>query len=419
MLQLTYRKDDEILARKESNKNYFTVTPGEMIRLFIDMYKGDFTKQPTKMLWGQPGVGKSQAVQQLAKRLEAETDKKVEVHLVSLLLMNPIDLRGIPSKAVDENGKEVTRWLQPEIFQMDDSPEKIHILFLDEISAAVPSVQAAAYQIALDKRIGEFNLPKNCFVLCAGNRVTDKAVAYTMPKPLANRMTHFEVVSNIDDWKTWAYQNSIESLIIGYLDSQPDDLNDFNSDNDDVAFATPRSWEMVDTYCKTVGLENLLKDVNIAEKNKDHDSVAHRKMNSLFKLIAGSVGMGIALKFRTYLKVYRFLPKFEDIASGKVTTVDKAFADRLDILHALSAMIASRVTEYSQKGKGTWARKEAQIKAERFLTNIGVYISSLPNTEFKAWVMQDIFSGIEPDFKRLLVQNAAFGNSLDAVAKYI
>ena len=69
------------MAKKESNKNYFTVTPGEMIRLFIDMYKGDFSKQPTKMLWGQPGVGKSQAVQQLARKLEAETENKLKESL--------------------------------------------------------------------------------------------------------------------------------------------------------------------------------------------------------------------------------------------------------------------------------------------------------------------------------------------------
>ena len=142
------------MAKHTENKNYFTVTPGEMINLFTELYKGDFSRQPTKMLWGQPGVGKSQAIRQLASVLEETTGKKVEVHLVSLLLMNPIDLRGIPSKAKDDNDNEVTRWLQPEIFQMDPSEKKIHILFLDEISAAPPSVQAAAYQIALDKRIG-------------------------------------------------------------------------------------------------------------------------------------------------------------------------------------------------------------------------------------------------------------------------
>jgi hypothetical protein len=407
--------------KRESNKNYFTVTPGEVIRLFVDMYKGDFASQPTKMLWGQPGVGKSQAIHQLAEKLEEATKKKVEVHLVSLLLMNPIDLRGIPSKAVNEAGKEVTRWIQPEIFQMDPSPDKIHILFLDEISAAVPSVQAAAYQIALEKRIGEFYLPDNCFVICAGNRVTDKAVAYTMPKPLANRMTHFEVVSDIADWKVWAYQHNVDPLIIGYLDSQPDDLNEFNSDNDDVAFATPRSWEMVDTYCKAAGLRELLDEKAMLMKSKafNPDHPVSTKLNSLFKMIAGSIGMGIALKFKTYLDVYRLLPNFDDIAEGRVREVDKGLKNRMDVIHALSAMISSRVTKYSYDVKPFMKKKETQIKVNKFLTNVGRYISSLPNTEFKAWVTTDMFASVDPDFKPYIMQNEAFIESYDAVADVI
>lgn len=407
--------------RKESNTNYFTVTPGEVIKLFVDMYKGDFASQPTKMLWGQPGVGKSQAIHQLAEKLEEATKKKVEVHLVSLLLMNPIDLRGIPSKAVNEAGKEVTRWLQPEIFQMDPSPDKIHILFLDEISAAVPSVQAAAYQIALEKRIGEFYLPDNCFVICAGNRVTDKAVAYTMPKPLANRMTHFEVVSDIADWKTWAYQHDIDPLIIGYLDSQPNDLNEFNSDNDDVAFATPRSWEMVNVYCKAANLRELLDEKASLMKKKAFNSEhpTSVKLSSLFKMIAGSVGMGISMKFKTYLDVYRLLPSFDDIAEGRVKEVDKGLTNRPDVIHALSAMIAAKVTKYSYDVKGHMKNKNTRIETEKLLNNVGRYISTLPNTEFKAWVTSDIFSGVDPDFKPYIMQSDAFIDSYDAVADAI
>ena len=406
------------MAKNTENKNYFAITPGEMIETFREMYRGNFTNQPTKMLWGQPGVGKSQAVKQLANELEKVTGKEVKVHIVSLLLMNPIDLRGIPSKGEDKDGNLVTKWLIPEIFQMNPDPDVINILFLDEISAAVPSVQAAAYQIALDKRIGEFRLPQNCFVICAGNRVTDKAVVYTMPKPLANRMTHYEIIPNIDDWKKWAFTQGIESLIIGYLDSNPDDLNNFDSNNDDVAYATPRSWEMVDKYVKTMDLTTILKEVNAAERQKINDSQAHKKLNILFKSIAGSVGMGIALKFRTYLKVYRYLPSWDDIITGKIKKVDPSFKDRLDILHALSAMIASRLTDYSQS-LDSLAKKAVKEKANAYLTNIGRYISSLPNTEFKAWVISDIYSGVKGDFKMMLQNNEAFMESTQAVAEFI
>ncbi|MBR2056459.1 MAG: AAA family ATPase [Clostridia bacterium] len=134
---------------------------------------------PSVMMWGPPGVGKSQAVRQIAKIIERETNKDVSITDVRLLLFNPIDLRGIPTANAD---KTLAIWLKPQIFQMDENKDKINILFLDEISAAPQSVQAAAYQITLDRVVGEHKLPDNCIVIAAGNRVTDKSVSFKMPK---------------------------------------------------------------------------------------------------------------------------------------------------------------------------------------------------------------------------------------------
>ncbi len=130
---------------------------------------------PSVMLWGPPGIGKSQGVREIAGNIQAKTGKKVSITDVRLLLFNPVDLRGIPTANAD---KTLSVWLKPQIFQMDESEDVINILFLDEITAAPQSVQAAAYQITLDRVIGEHKLPENCIVIAAGNRVTDKSVAY-------------------------------------------------------------------------------------------------------------------------------------------------------------------------------------------------------------------------------------------------
>ena len=127
------------------------------------------------MLWGPPGIGKSQGVREIADNIKAKTGKKVHITDVRLLLFNPVDLRGIPTANAD---KTLAVWLRPQIFQMDAGDDTINILLLDEISAAPQSVQAAAYQITLDRTIGEHKLPENCIVIAAGNRVTDKSVAY-------------------------------------------------------------------------------------------------------------------------------------------------------------------------------------------------------------------------------------------------
>ncbi len=96
---------------------------------------------PSVMLWGPPGVGKSQGVRALAERIRENTGKECVVTDVRLLLFNPVDLRGIPTANED---KTLAVWLKPKIFQMDESADTVNILFLDEISAAPPSVQAVA-----------------------------------------------------------------------------------------------------------------------------------------------------------------------------------------------------------------------------------------------------------------------------------
>ena len=102
------------------------------------------------MLWGPPGIGKSQGVREIADNIKAKTGKKVHITDVRLLLFNPVDLRGIPTANAD---KTLAVWLRPQIFQMDAGDDTINILLLDEISAAPQSVQAAAYQITLDRTI--------------------------------------------------------------------------------------------------------------------------------------------------------------------------------------------------------------------------------------------------------------------------
>lgn len=275
---------------------------------------------PSVMLWGAPGVGKSQAVRQIAKRIGEETGKRVNVTDVRLLLFNPIDLRGIPTANAD---KTLAVWLKPKIFQMDEDEEVINILFLDEISAAPPSVQAAAYQITLDRVVGEHKLPDNCIVIAAGNRVTDKSVAYKMPKALANRLLHLEIEPQFEAWREWAILAGIDERIVGFLSFRQNYLSVFDAGNDDLAYPTPRTWEMVSNV-----LRFIVSDVEDA-----------------YPLIAGLVGGGAAVEFRTWCKVYTTLPSIEDIFDGKAVSVPK----NTDALYALVASMTAYAREHQDE----------------------------------------------------------------------
>lgn len=318
---------------------------------------------PSVMLWGAPGVGKSQGVRQIGEQIEETTGKSVHITDVRLLLFNPIDLRGIPTANDD---KTLAVWLRPQIFDMDPADDVVNILFLDEISAAPPSVQAAAYQIALDRTVGEHKLPENCIVIAAGNRVTDKSVAYKMPKALANRLLHLEIDADPQSWRAWAIFHGINEQVTGFLSFKPDMLMAFEPSKDDMAFPTPRSWEKV---------SNLLNHVN-------------GDINEMFTLIAGLVGSGVAAELRTWSRVYDDLPDVEGIFAGTEHRVPKG----TDVLYAL----VSSMAKYASMHRDDMKSIARSIH----------YAEKLP-ADFSVVLMQD-YLNLEKDYQQKLMMLPAF-----------
>lgn len=327
------------------------VTVDEMVGILTEAYCSLINKNipldkfPSVMLWGPPGVGKSQGVRQVATQIGQRTGKTVIVTDVRLLLFNPVDLRGIPTANRD---KTLAVWLKPKIFQLDESSEKINILLLDEISAAPPSVQAAAYQITLDRTIGEHRLPENCIVIAAGNRTNDKSVAYKMPKALANRLCHLDVYSNADSWRKWALKADIHHKVISFIEYKPEMLTDFDARDESNSFATARSWEMV---------SNILNFVS--------DNIEDN-----YPLIAGCIGEKAAKEFKNWDEIYTNVPDAALIFKGEHRIVPQMPA----ILFALSLNIVA------------YARKN-QNKNE--ISNAIEYVNRFP-TEFRNKVFSDL-----------------------------
>ena len=160
-----------------------TVTPNEAKK---SLRKCIAKKRPIFM-WGAPGIGKSDIVRQIA----AEENR--EVIDVRLPLWEPTDIKGIPYYNATEN---TMSWAPPA--ELPHDKNSTAVLFLDELNAAPPSVQAAAYQLILNRRVGTYILPEGVSIVAAGNRETDKGVTYRMPAPLANRFLHLDVRGEFD-----------------------------------------------------------------------------------------------------------------------------------------------------------------------------------------------------------------------------
>ena len=252
---------------------------------------------------GSPGIGKSYIVAEVAKKHDLEL---VDVRLSQ---MDPVDLRGVP--AIRD---EQTVWMPPVFFPKD--PQSSGILFLDELNSAPPSVQAAIYQLVLDRKMGEYELPSGWRIICAGNRISDRGVVFRLPTPLANRMVHLSVEARFEDFKLFAIREGLHSFIIGFLSFRPDLLTSEPVSEDDAnpAFATPRSYHM---------LSNVLKT------NNDTSRIA--------PIIYGLIGYGAGIEFLSYVKVYEKLPDVQAIYRGEYPSIDKS---EPALLYALvSAMV--------------------------------------------------------------------------------
>jgi hypothetical protein len=248
-----------------------------------------FKKQRPLFIWGPPGIGKSDLVHQLGDEME-----NCHVIDVRLSLWEPTDIKGIPYFNSNDN---TMSWAPPvELPNMAlASNYKTIILFLDEMNSAPPSVQAAAYQLILNRKVGTYELPDNVIIVAAGNREADKGVTYRMPAPLANRFVHMELRVDFEDWFNWAVENKIHRDVVGYISFAKQDLYDFDPKTASRSFATPRSWSFV----------SELLDDDISE-------------TTLADLVSGAVGEGTGVKFMAHRKVAGRMPNPSDILSGKV-----------------------------------------------------------------------------------------------------
>jgi len=244
-----------------------------------------FKSNKAVFLHGPVGIGKSDLIRSLGKQLNR---KVIDFRLSQV---DSTDLRGIP---FCPPGSDKMVWAAPSTFPTD--PEDSSILFFDELNCAPPSIQAAAYQLILDRRIGDYFLPKNCLVVAAGNRDSDKGVTFKMATPLLNRFCHIELKADLNCWVEWASveENGILPLIVEYLKNNKTDFI-AELQTPQRAFATPRSWKFVSDVMKS-----FLEDNNLT--TKDIPTMQRDRRNLLNLLISGCVGAPLATKILSFFE---------------------------------------------------------------------------------------------------------------------
>jgi len=271
-------KAEAVAAAVEVNHNELKA----LVKLYFKAKRAIFC-------WGATGIGKSQTVKEagreIAQELKLEYTEDISrinepkafvVIDIRLAQCDPSDLRGIP---IYSKEKMATVWLPPEMFPRSGNG----IIFFDELNLAPPLVQASAYQLILDRRLGTYVVPEGFLLIAAGNRLEDRACVFEMSAPLKNRFGHCQLHEpSVEAWTRWAVEHEVDMRIIGFLNFRRTALYTFDPKLKENAFATPRAWEH---------LSDLVKDIQ-------SDQLA-----LLQQVSSTQVGVGIAGEFATFIRV--------------------------------------------------------------------------------------------------------------------
>lgn len=257
---------------------------------------------PPIMLWGAPGIGKSSIIKTLCD------EAGIGFVDIRLSQREPVDLRGLPVPKGDH-----VDWLLSGEWPRD--PNSRGIILFDEITAADRSLQVAAYELILDRRLGDlYQLPDGWLVIGAGNRAADRAVSTTFSSALANRFCHLNLSADLESWCAWANSQRIHPDVVAFLRYRPECFFDMKGQVEQ-GWPSPRSWARVS---------------HVITHLQELDAVCSAIM------VEGLVGPGAATEFLAFRRWSQELPDVSAMMNGKAPIV---IPERPDQRYALcSAM---------------------------------------------------------------------------------
>lgn len=375
------RLNEEQVSLASSDPNIRNVDVDELKEEILDIFKMNLdrveqgkkrTKNDALFIWGAPGIGKTEILQQVANELGADV---IEFHLATI---EPTDFRGVPKIEMLPGGKgpedERTVSKIPAVFPTDNGiNDKGGIMFFDELNRAKQMVLSAALPLALNGRIGEYVLPDKWIVVAAGNRPEDLggAIATSVEPALANRFAHVNYAPTLDNWIKWAVdKKDINPDLIGFLQFNKGYFHKLDPEQENrMNWPSPRTWE-------------LASHKEYFKKGKSwRNKLPLKKIQEIYTDL---VGAEAAVAFIEYLKLKEVFSEkdIEDVyTKGKDA---KKPPQRLDIQRAVSSAIA-----FFKKGEKI---------TEKELTNILDWTMSLPDIEGKT-SMLSYFKTAHPEVK--------------------
>jgi len=303
-------------------------------------------------VWGTFGIGKTYAVKKageiIAKMHGLEYSDNIQdiddpnkfcVITIALHHFDPAELKGL---GFPDKEKGVTVFYPPETL-----PRKGQgIIFLDELNLAPPLVQANAYQLVLERRIGKYVVPPGYMIIAAGNTDADRAYTYQTAAPLNNRFFHCKLnTPTVEEWiKDFAIPEGIDIRILGFLSFREDYLHKFNPENYDKIVPTPRMWDHASEAIIGIEDEEMLR-----------------------KCIGMAVGYDIATEFVSWLRLSKDYNISHIFETGTIPDFPHGTElKKVSIRYALSTAIAHHYSKLKEEDKNKYASTIVRL-ADYFL----------------------------------------------------
>lgn len=335
--------------------------------------------EQTLMVWGPPGIGKSEIIEQFGRELGLP---------VSVLLGSQMSPEDLAVPLIDPL-TYTTRMCPPDTLMRPGAS----IVFIDELNGAEPDVMRAFFPLINERRVGSHFFPPGSVVVCAGNPTAYNSVARPVPAPLMNRMYHVQLkVTSTRGWLAWAAQHRIHPLITNFIgESGLRSLIGPPGDDDQLS-TTPRGWAIA---------SRALYGWNV-DRMENAGSPEHARQ--MQRVVQGAVARKEAEEFGAWL-----LRRAQGVSLQAVLRGEQKLPDpnehRALVAH-LMTLLRSRLASELPRLEAD-ARGEARTLADQATYLLGTLSQSAP--ELAASLISD--PGIPAWFlERLSVRMSAVSN---------
>lgn len=269
---------EEERKQAEKRRNPYGLKFGQVSE--EEIIRGSIESGVAVFLHGPSSEGKSARVKQIDPTCE----------IIYLRNATPESLNGksVYNQQTGEMMDVKPSWLRKLEEKCEKEPDRFHIVFFDEITNALPSIQGIAFNIVLDREVnGMWKLPENARIVAAGNDMKDSLAANQLAEPLFNRFAHVYIKTTTESWLKWASENNIHPAIYAYIAFKQGETLRSKYDGEKPN-ADPRKWEMASKMLYATGRPEMLRALVGEDITREFVQFCNQQVITLDDVINGN-----------------------------------------------------------------------------------------------------------------------------------